>query len=112
MAYRTLLDDILARESTTGFRDGKDLECARELLWGMRTEDVKSLWAQAASEISHDEFHMWCILLEEQGAKILVSDHTIPVDKMKVDSIKFTTFPSGHISEPGIIFEVSEVPQW
>ena len=112
MAYRTMLDDILARENTTGFQDGKDLEIAREIVEKMPTEEVKDLWVKGASAITSDEFYLWCMLLENIGARILISNRTVPVDKIKVDSIKFTTFQSGHISEPGIIFEVSEVPQW
>ena len=108
MAYRTMLDDILARENTTGFQDGKDLEIAREIVGKMPTEEVKDLWTKGVSAINHDEFHMWCVLLEDSGARILISNRTVPVDKIKVDSIKFTTFPSGHLSEPGIVFEVSQ----
>ena len=108
MAYRTMLDDILARENTTGFQDGKDLEIAREIVERMPTEDIKELWVKGTTAITSDEFYLWCMLLENSGARILISNRTVPVDKIKVDSIKFTTFSCGHLSEPGIVFEVSQ----
>ena len=104
MTNRTLLEDVLMRETTVGYTNDEDMELAKAIVERLDEEEVKRFWEDGVSKMEGIGFSTWCEMVEDRGAKVVVTNHTLPIEDLRLKYIKLSVFPASPHSDPGLVF--------